>query len=68
MTEERDKLVEVTKELSELTQKVSESVELERKVQDLEQKLQLAYSKSDDQASIDTHMATEYLRLPLACC
>jgi golgin subfamily A member 4 len=54
VTEERDKLAEVTKELSELKQKVSESVELERKVQDLEQKLQLAYSKSDEQASIDT--------------
>jgi len=34
-----------------LTQKVSKSVELEKKVQDLEQKLQLAYSKSEDQAS-----------------
>ena len=51
VTEERDKLAEVTTEFNKLTQKVSKSVELEKKVQDLEQKLQLAYSKSEDQAS-----------------
>lgn len=36
-----------------MTQKVSKSVELEKKVQDLEQKLELAYSKSEEQASRD---------------
>jgi golgin subfamily A member 4 len=52
-TEERDKLAEITTEFSKLTHKVSKSVELEKKVQDLEQKLQLAYSKSDEQVSIN---------------
>ena len=51
VTEERDKFAEVTTEFNKLTQKVSKSVELEKKVQYLEQKLQLAYSKSEEQAS-----------------
>jgi chromosome segregation ATPase len=50
VTEERDKLAEVTTEFNKLTQKVSKSVELEKKVQDLEQKLKVAYSKSEEQA------------------
>jgi len=36
-----------------LTQKVRKSFELKKKTHDLEQKLQLAYSKSDEQASRD---------------
>jgi hypothetical protein len=51
VVEEREKLALVNTELSKLTQNLSKSVEMEKKVQDLEQKLQLAYSKSDEQAS-----------------
>ncbi|KAM0877770.1 hypothetical protein ACQ4PT_035283 [Festuca glaucescens] len=37
-------------ELNKLTHNLSKSAEMEKKVQDLEQKLQLAYSKSEEQA------------------
>nr|TKW03717.1 hypothetical protein SEVIR_7G060100v2 [Setaria viridis] len=53
VTEERDKLAEITTEFNKLTQKVSKSVELEKKVHDLEQKLQVAYSKSEEQPEMD---------------
>lgn len=55
VTEEREKLALVNTELNKLTQNLSKSAEMEMKVQDLEQKLQVAYSKSDEQASRKKH-------------
>lgn len=51
VAKESEKLALVNTELNKLTKNVSKSVEMEKKVQDLEQKLQLAYSKSEEQAS-----------------
>ena len=62
--EEREKLTLVNTELSKLTQNLSKSAEMEKKVQDLEQKLQLANSKSDDQARKKQKDAMKQLELP----
>lgn len=50
VAEESEKLAVVNTELNKLTQNLSKTAEMEKKVKDLEQKLQLAYSKSDEQA------------------